>query len=157
MHRKMIVGWVLAGAGCGMLAFGWLTSHQSAHAATGSVYVMNSGGLTSSIFVLNPSTMAVTSTLPLTVSNGRGVAVVGSTLYYTTAASANVYSYNLNTSTDNGVLFTVTGLGVTGLDSLAFDGTGLWIADLGSNRAFRFSLAGALLKNITLGSAGSGY
>jgi hypothetical protein len=157
MNRKTISAWTLGVIGCGMLATVWLTPHRSAHAAVTTLYVMNSGGLTSSVYAVNPSTMAVTQTYALPVGNGRGIAVVGGTMYYTRSNSANIYSYNLGTSTDNGVLFTITGQGVVGLDSIAYDGANLWVADLGSKRAFQLTTSGTLVNTLTLATTTAGY
>ncbi len=64
--------------------------------------------------------------------NGRGVAVVGTTMYYTALSSNCVFSYNLGLQIDNGCLFKVTdGLKtVTGLGSVAYDGANLWIQEM---------------------------
>ena len=59
--------------------------------------------------------------------NGRGVAVIGNTMYYTSNDTNCVNTYTLSPPTDNGCLFQVTG--AQRLASLAFDGTNLWIED----------------------------
>ena len=82
--------------------------------------------------------------------NGRGVVVVGDTLYYTTATTNSVFSYTLSTSTDNGALFTVAG--ASALSTMAYDGTDFWIGDYsGTNQAYLYSPTGTLLKTISLG------
>lgn len=76
--------------------------------------------------------------------NGRGVVTVGNTLYYTYADSPNVYSYNMLTHTNNGVVFTVAG--ASGLATMAWDGTGFWLGDYsGTNNAYHYSPTGTLL------------
>jgi hypothetical protein len=90
----------------------------------------------------------------LTESNGRGVVVVGKTMYYTSANSANVYSYNLTTHTNNGVVFTVAGS--SGLSTIAFDGTNFWIGDYsGTNHAYLYTPTGTLLKTVSLSNCSS--
>jgi hypothetical protein len=137
------------------VAIGWLSQSSLVQAATTTLYAMNSSFTTPYIYVLPTTTMAVTSTLTnLSSTNGRGVAIVGNTLYYTTSVSNSVYSYSIGSQTDNGALFAVAGS--SGLSALAFDGTNLWIADAGTNHAFQYSLTGTLLKTVTLASASPG-
>jgi hypothetical protein len=114
------------------------------------LYGDNATGGTPYIYVLDPTTMAITQTLEnLSSINGRGVVVVGTTLYYTTATSNVVYSYNLTTDTNNGAAFTVTG--ASALSTMAFDGTDFWIGDYsGTNHAYLYSPTGTLLKTISL-------
>src|ERR1035441_7252817 len=86
--------------------------------------------------------------------NGRGVIDVGNTLYYTTATSGNVYTYDLTTQTPTGVAFTVGG--ASGLASMTYDGKDFWIGDYsGSNKAFLYSPTGTLLNTITLANCSS--
>jgi hypothetical protein len=66
-----------------------------------------------------------------------------------------VYSYNLTTHTNNGLLFTIPGSG--GLATIAYDGTNLWIGDYSSNRAFLYTLTGTLIRTITLANTTAGY
>jgi hypothetical protein len=114
------------------------------------IYGDNATGGTPYIYVMNSATMAVTRTITnLSSINGRGVVVVGNTLYYTTATSPSVYSYNLTTGVDNGALFTVAGS--SALSTMAFDGTNFWIGDYsGTNQAYLYSPTGVLLKTISL-------
>jgi hypothetical protein len=95
--------------------------------------------------------------------SGRGVAVVGDTLYYTAVlpscvvlcyqfytppgVSSYVYSYNLRTHTDNGILFSVP----VGIAGVAYDGKDFYFSDgSGSNNVYRYSITGSLLATITL-------
>ena len=82
--------------------------------------------------------------------------MVGDTVYYTLADSATVFSATLSTMTDNGPVFTVAG--ATGLASIAYDGTNLWIGDYsGTNNAYYYTPSGTLLKTITLSQASPYY
>jgi hypothetical protein len=86
--------------------------------------------------------------------NGRGVVVVGNTIYYTWADSGNVYSYNLATHTNNGLLFSVAG--TTGLATAAWDGSHIILGDYsGTNKAFFYTLGGTLTSTVTLNSCTS--
>lgn len=117
----------------------------------GNIYGDNATNGTPYIYIMDPVTMTVSQTLSnLSSDNGRGVVVVGNTLYYTTANSPSVFSYNLTTDTNNGALFTVAG--ASALSTMAFDGTDFWIGDYsGTNQAYLYSPTGTLLKTIHLG------
>jgi hypothetical protein len=81
--------------------------------------------------------------------NGRGVVIVGTTMYYTDANDNHVYSYNLTTKTPIGTAFTVAG--ASALSTIAYDGTNFWIGDYsGTNKAYLYTPTGTLLKTITL-------
>src|SRR5437764_229986 len=88
--------------------------------------------------------------------NGRGIVVVGTRIYYSTADSGNVYVTDVNTHADLGIAFTAP---VSGIASLAWDGSDLWVVPYdGTNRAFQYTTAGALLKTVTLeGNPGDHY
>jgi len=102
------------------------------------------------VYQIDKTTGAVTNSYTnLSSNNGRGVVVVGDTMYYTTANSNAVYSYTLSTKTDNGPLFTVTGS--SALSTIAYDGTNFWIGDYsGTNHAYLYSPTGTLLKTVSL-------
>jgi hypothetical protein len=81
--------------------------------------------------------------------NGRGIVQIGDIVYYTSAGTNGVYAYNWVTNTDLGTLFTVAG--TTGLATIAYDGTNIWIGDYsGTNHAYQYTLGGTLLKTISL-------
>jgi hypothetical protein len=144
MMRKSVI--VLAVA---MVLAGALRWSQAVKAAS-TVYIYGNNVGTTGIFKMDPTTLAVVDTYNgLSAGNGRGVVVVGPTVYYTDASSPNVYSYNATTHHNNGVVFTKSG--VTGLSAIAYDGTNLWVNDYsGTNQAFYYSLTGTLLKTINL-------
>ena len=78
--------------------------------------------------------------------NGRGIAVVGTTIYYTLAGSGKVYITDANTHADLGVAFD-SGLG--GIATVAWDGTALWIdAYDGTDNAYRYTPTGTLLQTV---------
>ena len=134
------------------LGLGLLSSMGVADAAN--LYGNNAGG--AGIFIMDLGTLAVTKKITnITITNGRGVVVVGNTLYYTEADSGNVFSYNLTTSTNNGPLFAVAG--ASGLSTAAFDGTNLWLGDYsGTNKAYVYSLTGTLVKTVPMSNC-TGY
>ncbi len=113
------------------------------------LYGNNAGFGPDHIIVMDPLTGAVADQFTTINGNGRGVVVVGNTLYYTLANSGSVYAYDLNTHTDQGVQFSVAG--ASGLSTMAFDGTNFWIGDYsGTNHAFLYTPGGNLLKTVTL-------
>jgi len=120
------------------------------------LYANNAVGGTPYIYQINATTGAVMNTYSnLQGYNGRGVIDVGNTLYYTTASSGNVYTYDLTTQMPTGVAFTVGG--ASGLASITYDGKDFWIGDYsGSNQAFLYSPTGTLLNTITLANC-TGY
>ena len=101
------------------------------------------------IYQIDPGTGNVLQTFTnLQAFNGRGVVDVNNILYYTTAHTGNVYTYNIMNGT-GGLAFNVAG--AAGLASITYDGTDFWIGDYsGSNHAFLYSPNGTLLKTITL-------
>ena len=85
----------------------------------------------------------------LNIGNGRGVVVVGDTMYYTDASSGSVFSYDLTTNTNNGVLFTVAG--ASGLATAAWDGSHLILGDYsGSNNVYTYKTDGTLVSTVQL-------
>ena len=87
--------------------------------------------------------------------NGRGIVVVGDTIYYTTAGSGNVYTRRVSDNVDTGIAFTIAG--ARGLQSISYDGTNFWVGDYsGTTKAYLVSATdGSLLKTITLTGAGT--
>ena len=114
----------------------------------GTLYADNYGG-TAHIDLIDSTTGIVTSQFDAAPGNGRGVVVVGNTLYYTVASSGSVFSYDLASHTNTGTAFTVGGS--SGLSNIAYDGTNFWIADYsGTNQAYLYTPTGTLLKTIHL-------
>jgi hypothetical protein len=90
---------------------------------------------------------------------GRGIAVVGSSIYYSLGGSDTVYL--TNTSGANlGSAFTVTVPGVIGVQSIASDGKYLYIAADGgatsiSENVYKYDFSGHLIGTVTLLPSGS--
>jgi hypothetical protein len=69
-------------------------------------------------------------------------------MYYTTANSNSLFSYNLSTMTNNGPVFSVAGAGA--LSTIAYDGTDLYFSNYsGTNQVYKYSLTGTLLQTLT--------
>ena len=102
------------------------------------------------IYQIDANTGAVVKSCQFNKGNGRGVVVVGTTVYYTVADLNTVYKADWTTCADQGVAFSVPG--VTGIATIAFDGTNFWVNEYNSsqNRAFYLSPTGTLLATITL-------
>jgi hypothetical protein len=114
------------------------------------IYGNNASSGAPYVFQIDKTTGAVTNTYTnLSGDNGRGVVVVGTTMYYTDAGDNHVYSYDLATKTPLGIAFTVTGS--TALSTIAYDGTNFWIGDYsGTNHAYLYTPTGTLLKTVSL-------
>src|ERR1039457_6632686 len=81
-------------------------------------------------------------------NNGRGVRVVGNTMYFTSASTGSVFTYNLTTAAE-GTAFTIPG--ATGLSTIAYDGTNLYVGDYsGTNKVYEYSLTGTLVNTLTM-------
>ena len=107
----------------------------------------NSAG--SDMGAFDPNTGLETTTLTQNKGNGRGIVVVGDTVYYTTADSGNVYKRSASTNVDGGIAFSIAG--ASGLQAISFDGTNFWVGDYsGSTKAYLVKPDGTLLKTITL-------
>ena len=102
------------------------------------------------VYKVNKTTGAIVDTYTnLSSGNGRGVVVVGDTMYYTAAESGSVYSYTLSTHTNNGALFSVAG--ASALSTIAYDGTNFIIGDYsGTNKVYFYSTSGSLINTISL-------
>lgn len=80
------------------------------------------------------------------LGNGRGIAVVGTTIYYSTADSGDVYVTDSVTHADLGVAFST---GLNGIANIAWDGTALWITGYNNtNNAYRYTTGGTLLQTV---------
>ena len=116
------------------------------------LYGDNATGGNPYIYQIDPATGNILNTFTNTSGfNGRGVVVVGNTMYYTTAGDNNVYKYDIPTQTNLGVAFSVAGS--SALSTMAFDGTNFWIGDYsGTNHAYLYTPTGTLLNTVSLGN-----
>jgi DNA-binding beta-propeller fold protein YncE len=81
--------------------------------------------------------------------NGRGIVVVGNTVYYTVAGSNQVFKLDATTGADLGIAFSIAG--ASGLSAISYDGTNFYIADYsGTKNAYLVSPSGTLIKTIVL-------
>src|SRR5665213_1308919 len=133
-----------------LLVISCLIAASTACYADNYIYGDNATGGTPYVYQIDKTTGAVVQTYEnLSSDNGRGAVVVGSTLYYTTATSNALYSYNLTTDTDNGALFSVTDAGA--LSTIAYDGTDFYFGNYsGTNQVYKYSTTGTLLQTLTL-------
>jgi hypothetical protein len=117
------------------------------------IYANNAGA--PRIDVIDAATGAVTTSFAINggSGNGRGVVVVGNTLYFTLANSGNVFTHDLITNAE-AVAFNVAGS--SGLSTLAFDGANFWIGDYsGTKNAYNYTPSGTLLSTISLSNCSS--
>jgi hypothetical protein len=130
-----------------------LVAASSSALADSFIYGNSAGAPT--IYKIDSTTGNVVTTYTgLSGGNGRGVVVVGTTMYYTSADSGSVFSYNLATNTNNGVAFTVAG--ASGLSTIAYDGTNFYIGDYsGTNHVYHYTPTGTLLQTLSLADCSS--
>jgi hypothetical protein len=125
-----------------------LVAASSSALADSFIYGNSAGAPT--IYKIDSTTGNVVTTYTnLSGENGRGVVVVGDTMYYTVANTGSVYSYTLSTNTNNGVAFNIPG--ASGLSTIAFDGTNFYIGDYsGTNHVYHYTPTGTLLNTLSL-------
>ncbi len=118
--------------------------------AQANIYGNNAGFGTDIIERFDKTTGAVLQTYSGISGNGRGVVVVGNTLYYTVTDDPHIYMLNATTGAPIGSILTT----VQSMSTIAWDGSTFWTSDYsGTNRAFEIDLTGNVIKTITLGSA----
>lgn len=83
--------------------------------------------------------------------NGRGVALLGDTIYYTTASSGNIYVTNAVTHADLGILVNT---GFAGIANVATDGTYIYASDYqtSSGTVNKYDTSGNLVGSVTVGT-----
>lgn len=81
--------------------------------------------------------------------NGRGVALLGDTIYYTTAGSGNIYVTNATTHADLGVLVST---GFAGIANVATDGVFIYANNYqdGSGVVNKYDTSGNLVGTVTV-------
>lgn len=122
-------------------------------AAQANVLWTNSAG-SNAITAVDKATGALIKQFNPGKGNGRGIVVVGNTVYYSVANSGTVFRLDANTGADLGNAFTIAG--ATGLSTIAYDGTNFWVGDYsGTNQAYYVSPTGTLLKTIHLANCTS--
>jgi hypothetical protein len=125
-----------------------------ADAAFAQQFIYGNAAGSNTLYKIDAASGAVVKSCPMAKGNGRGIVVVGNTTYYTVANSNNIYKTDFATCADNGIAFSVAG--ATGLSTIAFDGTNLWVGDYsGPNKAYLYTPTGTLLNTITLANCSS--
>ena len=83
--------------------------------------------------------------------NGRGVALLGDTIYYTTASSGNIYVTNAVTHADLGILVNT---GFPGIANVATDGTLIYASNyqVSSGIVNEYNTSGALVGTVNVGT-----
>jgi hypothetical protein len=119
------------------------------------VYGNNAGSGTDIIDVFNVDVTAGTATQIQQYSaisgNGRGVVVVGDTVYATVVNDSHIYKIDRVTGTLLGSINT----GQASMSTIAFDGTNFWTTDYaGTNKGFYIdAVTGATLQTVTFANA----
>lgn len=82
--------------------------------------------------------------------NGRGVVVVGNTVYYTMTDENKIRMMDATTGADLGFITT----SVASMSTIAWDGSQFWTSDYsGSNKAYRINTSGVVTTTIALSQA----
>ena len=83
--------------------------------------------------------------------NGRGVAVLGNTIYYTTANSGNIFITDSISHLDLGILAST---GFAGIANVATDGTFIYASDYQTNSGVvnKYNTSGGLVGSVTVGT-----
>jgi len=83
--------------------------------------------------------------------NGRGVALLGNTIYYTTANSGNIYITNTTTHADQGILVNT---GFPGIANVATDGTFIYAASYQTSSGVvnKYDTSGNLVGTVNVGT-----
>jgi PEP-CTERM motif-containing protein len=83
--------------------------------------------------------------------NGRGVALLGDTIYYTTANSGNIYVTNTSTHADLGILVNT---GFAGIANVATDGISIYAASYQTSSGIinKYDTSGNLVGTVNVGS-----
>lgn len=86
--------------------------------------------------------------------NGRGVVVVGNTIYSTVVSDSKIYKTDATTGASLGFIQTA----VASMSTIGFDGTNFWTTDYaGSNQGYKISFTtGAVLQTVNFSQA-TGY
>lgn len=76
---------------------------------------------------------------------GRGIALDGDRLYYTSSGSGKIFRTDAATGTEEGALFDT---GLKGIRSVSFDGSSFWVRSDGSDELRRYAPDGTLLATL---------
>jgi PEP-CTERM motif-containing protein len=84
--------------------------------------------------------------------NGRGIAVNGTTIYYSISNSGDIFVTDSVTHADGGVLFVAkdgTGTPLNGIATITWDGAHLWASGYnGTNNVYEYDLSGHLINTV---------
>jgi PEP-CTERM motif len=122
------------------------------NASTGNV---NLEAFDSATGLLIPGQQFLVPNLTARNDNGRGVALLGNTIYYTTASSGNIYVTNSVSHADLGILVNT---GFAGIANVATDGTFIYANNYQSTTGIinKYNTSGALVGTVTVGAGFNG-
>jgi hypothetical protein len=100
--------------------------------------------------LLIPGQQFLVPNLTARADNGRGVALLGNTIYYTTADSGNIYITNVLTHADLGILVNT---GFAGIANVATDGTYIYANNYQDSSGIinKYDTSGNLVGTVTVG------
>lgn len=150
MRLRMTEDWRSGlGLGCVLAALGLVPGGQAATI----LYGNNASGRGDYVEKFDAVTGAKLAEYNPSSGNGRGVVVVGNTIYSTVVGDPHIYKTDATTGLSLGSILTAN----ASMSTLAWDGSHFWTSDYsGSNRGFRIDpLTGANVKTVTFGMATS--
>ena len=139
-------GSLLCASGASAATIVWGNNASAPGTESIEAFSLDTGAQFASFLVPNPGSN----------QNGRGIAVVGSTIYYSNASGGDVYLTNTRNHSADGVAFNT---GLNGIANIAWDGTALWVTGYnGTDNAYRYTPTGKLLQTVVgFGNSRDGF
>jgi len=135
-------GYLFAGAESANASIIWGSSASSGN--------VNLEAFDTSTGLLVPGQQFLVPNLTARADNGRGVALLGNTIYYTTADSGNIYITNTTSHADLGILVDT---GFAGIANVATDGTYIYANNYQDSSGIinKYDTSGNLISTVTVG------
>ena len=149
MRQIRYIAFTLSAVGC------LIAGNESAYASiiwgsSASSGNVNLEAFDASTGLLIPGQQFLVPNLTARADNGRGVALLGNTIYYTTASSGNIYVTNTTTHADLGILVDT---GFAGIANVATDGTYIYANNYldSSGTINKYDTSGNLISTVIVG------
>jgi len=145
-HEHFILRRIVSVAAASLLALGVVSSSLADEFA----YANNAGGAGIYKIDLTTGGNIVQSYGDPSGGNGRGVVVVGNTIYSTVVGDNHIYETDATTGLSIGSIATDQ----ASLSTIAWDGSNFWTTDYtGSNKGFEINTSGSTIKTLTFSNS----